>query len=295
MFFSRLSSLVLLLALLTSACGASEVAAQVGDTTIDRLALAGLVEDGFGPGSVGATFETQAAVEILDQMVRYEALIDMLAEQGLVAGDDDLESARDKLLVAGLDPEAPAMATLTRWQAAVDLTIAAGESVRAAYEAGSDLVAHDLCTSHILVPSEDEALDLMESLGSGGDFGGLAGAHSQDPGSAARGGSLGCAPIGSFVPTYERAVLGALSEGDELVGPVPSQFGFHVIRIDQPGGVEPVPFDQLGERMPGVMLHLATLTRDITIDPRYGSWDSAVGRVLAPAGPVSADRVNQGS
>ena len=295
MFVSRLVSVVFLAATAVSACGASEVALEVGRTTVDRTTLTQLVEDSFGPGSVGATMNTDGVVKVLDQMVRYEAVIDMLAEHGLEVGAEDLDAARDKLLVGGFDPEAAALSTLMRWQASLDLVVAGGDAVKAAYEAGADVVGHNLCTSHILVLEEGEALALMGSLRSGEDFVDLAEVHSQDPGSAARGGELGCAPIGSFVPTYERAVLGALSEGEELVGPVPSQFGFHVIRIDQPGAVEPVPFEALGERLPGVMLHLATLTREVTIDPRYGKWDNAVGRVLPPDGPTSPDGVGRGS
>ncbi len=295
MLSSRLTPLVLVTAMVAAACGTSDVALEVGATTIDRTALTQLVEDSYGPDSVGSTMGTDGVVEVLDQMVRYEAVVDMLAEHGLEAGADDLEAARDRLIVAGLDPEAPVLSTLMRWQAALDLVVAGGDAVKAAYEAGSGVVGHDLCTSHILVADEGEALRVMARLGSGEDFAALAGEVSQDPGSAVRGGELGCAPIGSFVPTYERATLGALSEGDDLVGPVPSQFGFHVIRIDQPGVIEPAPFDTLGEHLPGVILHMATLTRDISVDPRYGTWDNAVGRVVPPAGPASPDGVGGGS
>jgi hypothetical protein len=295
MLLSRLTPLVLVTAMVAAACGASEVALEVGATTIDRAALTQLVEDSYGPGSVDTTMSTDGVVEVLDQMVRYEAVIDMLAEHGLEAGTEDLDAARDRLIVAGLDPEVPVLSTLIRWQAALDMVVAGGDAVKAAYEAGSGVVGHDLCTSHILVSGEGEASAILDRLGSGEDFADLAGELSQDPGSAVRGGELGCAPIGSFVPTYERAVLGALSEGDDLVGPVPSQFGFHVIRIDQPGVVDPAPFDTLGERLPGVILHMATLTRDISVDPRYGTWDNAVGRVVPPAGPASPDGVGGGS
>ncbi len=283
-------SVAILVALSAAACGATEPAVEVGGTTIDRDELAGLVEDSFGPGSVGTTFETAAAVEVLDQLVLYQALIDLLAEHGVEAGPEDLERSRDRLLVAGLDPETRTIDTLTRWQAALDLAVAGGDGVRAAYLAEADRLGHELCTSHILVAREDDAAALLEELTAGGDFAELAGTLSQDPGSASRGGSLGCVPVGSFVPTFERAVLGGIRTGNHLVGPVPSQFGFHVIRVDRVSPVEPATFDQVGERIPAMLLHLATLSRDISIDPRYGTWDPVVGRVLPPEGPASADR-----
>jgi peptidyl-prolyl cis-trans isomerase C len=292
---SRFVAPFLLVALVASACGSSVPALEIGEITIDRAALAEWIEDAAGPGAVGVTFDTAVAVSHLDQLVRYEALVDLLAEHGTSATVDDLDSARDRLLAAGLDSEAPGLETLTGWQAALDLTVAAGDGVRSAYEANSDLLGHELCASHILVSLEEDASVVHRLVESGRDFAGLAGALSQDPGSAGIGGALGCVPIGMFVPTFERAVLGALRAGVTLVGPVPSQFGFHVIRIDEVRRVDPVPFDALGDRVLGAMLHLATLTRPIDLDSRYGTWDPIVGRVVVPVGPVEPGAARPGS
>jgi hypothetical protein len=43
------------------------------------------------------------------------------------------------------------------------------------------------------------------------------------------------------------------------------------------------------------MLHLATLTRPIDLDSRYGTWDPIVGRVVVPAGPVEPGAARPGS
>ena len=87
-----LTPLVLVTAMVAAACGTSDVALEVGATTIDRTALTQLVEDSYGPDSVGSTMGTDGVVEVLDQMVRYEAVVDMLAEHGLEAGADDLDA-----------------------------------------------------------------------------------------------------------------------------------------------------------------------------------------------------------
>ena len=96
---------------------------------------------------------------------------------------------------------------------------------------------------------------------------------------------MGCVPLGSFVPTFERATLGALRDGKTFVGPVPSQFGFHVIRVDEIAPAVPVAFEDLGDRTFGVALQIATLTRTVEVDGRYGTWDPTVGRMVSPEGP----------
>ena len=102
---------------------------------------------------------------------------------------------------------------------------------------------------------------------------------STDPGSGANGGSLGCVPLGAFVPSFERAALGAIKASKELVGPVGSQFGFHVIRVDKISPVEPPPFEQQGERLFMSIMHLSSLTREVDLDARYGKWNSVAGQI----------------
>ena len=97
---------------------------------------------------------------------------------------------------------------------------------------------------HILVPiddDEDAALELANELyerASGGeDFAALASEYSKDGGSAARGGDLGWVRPGQFVGAVDEAVF-AMTEG-EIRGPVKSEFGYHIVRLDgiREGGV----------------------------------------------------------
>lgn len=96
-----------------------------------------------------------------------------------------------------------------------------------------------ICTAHILVPSREEAEDVIARLKDGADFAELAREVSQDPGSAPRGGDLGCVALGRFVPEFERAAL-ALQPG-QVSAPVQTQFGWHVIRMNdrRPARVRP--------------------------------------------------------
>ncbi len=292
--YSRRLVLLLVVAVVASACGSSVVAVRVGDSTLDRDGVADLVAEVTGT-SFAATMDAATTAGVVDRFVQYEALVDLLAGYDVVATSDERSAARDRLLAAGMDPGDLSLPRLIGWQAALDLVEAGGPGVRAAYEAHVGLLSYELCTSHILVSLEDDAHGVIHLLDTGADFAALAVAVSQDPGSGQAGGSLGCVPLGAFVPTFERAVLGALAEGLSLIGPVPSQFGFHVIRVDEVRTVDPVPFDALGPRRSAALLQAAGLSREIQVDARYGIWDSAVGRVAPPAGPLAPALARLGS
>ena len=83
--------------------------------------------------------------------------------------------------------------------------------------------------SHILLKTEEEARAVKTALDQGADFEETARQKSIDT-TAGRGGDLGYFQKGQFVPEFEEAVLG-MKKG-ELGGPVKTQFGYHVIRLD---------------------------------------------------------------
>src|SRR5581483_8503078 len=99
---------------------------------------------------------------------------------------------------------------------------------------------------HILIPvGKDEAAakkladDVFAQAKAGKDFAALAKQYSQDPGSADKGGDLGWADRNQFVGPFADALF-SMSPG-ELRGPVRTQFGYHIIRLDeiQPGKTKP--------------------------------------------------------
>jgi len=87
------------------------------------------------------------------------------------------------------------------------------------------------CTRHILFNKDqkEKAEEVKQQLQNGADFAALAKEYSQDPGSAQQGGDLGCIGRGETVPNFEEAVFGA--EQGEIVGPVETEFGYHVIEV----------------------------------------------------------------
>ncbi|HRK24033.1 MAG TPA: peptidylprolyl isomerase [Beijerinckiaceae bacterium] len=91
---------------------------------------------------------------------------------------------------------------------------------------------------HILVPTEDEARKVADRLKAGEDFGKVSTEVSKDPGSAKEGGDLGWFTKDRMVKEFADAAF-ALKAG-ETSAPVKSQFGWHVIRLDEKR-IRPVP------------------------------------------------------
>jgi parvulin-like peptidyl-prolyl isomerase len=106
--------------------------------------------------------------------------------------------------------------------------LALRDAVRdAVSELTSDLLHVD--ARHILVATEEEALDIKASLEAGESFAGLAAASSTDTGSGANGGELGWSPVTNFVGPFAEAVTNG--EVGALLGPVETEFGWHIIQI----------------------------------------------------------------
>ena len=88
-----------------------------------------------------------------------------------------------------------------------------------------------------------KAEDVKRQLEDGGDFAKLARENSDDPGSAPKGGDLGCNPSGGFAPEFDKAAFGA--EEGELLGPVETEFGFHLIEVTEIRPPGETPFEEV--------------------------------------------------
>jgi peptidyl-prolyl cis-trans isomerase C len=85
---------------------------------------------------------------------------------------------------------------------------------------------------HILVEKEDEAKALLTQLKGGAKFEDLAKKNSKDPGSGENGGDLGFAKADSYVPEFGQA-MAKLKKGEMTEAPVKSQFGWHIIKLEE--------------------------------------------------------------
>jgi peptidyl-prolyl cis-trans isomerase C len=97
---------------------------------------------------------------------------------------------------------------------------------------------------HILVEKEDEAKDVIAQLQKGGKFDELAKQRSKDPGSKERGGDLDWNAPGGFVKPFSDAMI-ATPKGKFTAQPVQTQFGYHVILVDDIREAKVPPFEEV--------------------------------------------------
>jgi peptidyl-prolyl cis-trans isomerase C len=113
---------------------------------------------------------------------------------------------------------------------------ASQEEVEQFYEENKEIqftTPEQRCVRHILFNKDQKvkAEEVKSQLENGGDFAELAKEYSEDPGSAEQGGDLGCLGRGETVPNFDEAIFNA--EEGEIVGPVETEFGYHVIEVTE--------------------------------------------------------------
>lgn len=105
---------------------------------------------------------------------------------------------------------------------------------------------------HILVETEDEAKQIIGQLKKGGKFEKIAADKSKDSGSKAKGGNLDWSPANRYVPPFAQA-LAKLKKGQTTDAPVQTQYGWHVIRLDE---VRAAKFPTFEEARPQIQQQL---------------------------------------
>ena len=106
---------------------------------------------------------------------------------------------------------------------------------------------------HILIEgdtpeSKAKAEKLLAQLKGGADFVKLAEANSDDKGSAAQGGDLGFAPTNRYVPEFTKAIDDLKANG-QLSGVVKTQFGWHILRLEDRRPARTLPYEDVAERL----------------------------------------------
>ena len=131
--------------------------------------------------------------------------------------------------------------------------------------------------SHILVASRAAAQQILDQLHNGADFAQLAKQKSTDTGSGAQGGALGCLAPNAFVAPFQAAAESA--PFNTPVGPVRSQYGYHVILVTHATPNYAASRAQVQQALTtqGQAAAQAALTKMLTsfkvkIDPRFGTW-----------------------
>jgi peptidyl-prolyl cis-trans isomerase C len=171
----------------------------------------------------GRPVTPEILAQIKEELIAREIFVQEARKRGLEASDDyktQLELARQSLLIREL------FANFQKKNPVTDAEIKAEYDKFVAANGGKEYRAR-----HILVEKEDEAKALIADLKKGGKFEDLAKKASKDPGSGANGGDLDWASAASYVPEFSNAMV-KLEKGQMTDVPVKSQFGFHIIRVD---------------------------------------------------------------
>lgn len=128
------------------------------------------------------------------------------------------------------------------------------DSVRARYDKqiSETPPVNEVKARHILVKTREEALEIIKQLDGGAKFEDLASQHTTDPSGKTTGGDLGYFGPGQMVPEFETAAF-ALDIGAYTKEPVQSQFGFHVIKVEDKRAQQPPAFEQVREQVRSVV------------------------------------------
>jgi peptidyl-prolyl cis-trans isomerase C len=205
---------------------------------------------------------------ILDQLVQQEALTQSVT---------DLAKA-DQLT---LDNERRGYVSGIAIQRVIQ-TVVTDEALQAAYDARfkDAKPATEYNAAHILVADEAKANELKAQLDGGANFAELAKANSTDTGSGANGGDLGWFGLGMMVKPFEDAVV--VAEKGKVVGPVKSDFGFHLILVKETREAANPTLDDLREELASeiegkaIEAHVAKLTEAAEITRPGESIDPAL-------------------
>jgi peptidyl-prolyl cis-trans isomerase C len=178
--------------------------------------------------------------EVQEQMRQHLIALEVFTQEadklGLSSSDDfkaQMELARQTVLANQLIKE------FEKKNAITDELLKAEYDKFAAANGGKEIKAR-----HILVDKEADATAIIASLKKGGKFEDIAKKRSKDTGSGSKGGDLDWANPSSYVPEFS-AALQALKKGQLTDKAVKTQFGFHIIRVDDVRDIKLPTFDEV--------------------------------------------------
>jgi peptidyl-prolyl cis-trans isomerase C len=143
---------------------------------------------------------------------------------------------------------------------------------------------------HILVDKKELADEIAGKLKAGGDFAALAKEHSKDPGSKDNGGSLGFFGKGQMVPQFEETAF-KLGKG-EVSAPVQSQFGWHIIKLDDKRTRAAPPFEGVKERIMQSLIGQKgqTIATDLRAKAKLEIIDPDLNKAMTAIKPADAPK-----
>ena len=311
----KLAYLVVLGAMILAACGAGSggLAATVDGTEVTVADVEELID------SEGETLPVEQFAQYLAFAIQWNILFEAAAEDFDVSvTDEEVEAEADRLYEELADGEESREEFLStrgvteeflskiaeqglidaaiREQLVEDVPEPSQEEIDAQRNTAVASLT-EVCASHILVETEEEANEVLTRLDQGEEFGELAAELSTDTGSAENNGILPCGAPDGYVPPFRDAVLEA-TIGEVHPTAVESQFGYHVILVTDrtdPAEDEVPTDDELAEaaRQDGVLLDLQDWFNgimqdaEVTVEEEYGTWQPVPPSVTPPTGGES--------
>ncbi len=256
-------------------------------------------------GTAEDAFDAAFVAQVLSQQIRYAMIANEVERRGLEADAACRDTVRADLVerLAGVTPDGDGETVLSafpagyreqllKWDTDVRLLqsdLAEVSCIEAdavdAYYAERQGEFEQLCLSHILVATEEDAIDVQAELDGGADFAALAQTRSLDTQTGAIGGDLGCVLSGQL-PRDIRDLLAEVPVGDTSAS-VPTQAGLSVILVrsrDVPelseirDDVEQAVSSEIALRFRDWLFEAIEVV-DVQVDPRYGVWDPQTGEV----------------
>jgi peptidyl-prolyl cis-trans isomerase C len=218
--------------------------------------------------------------QVLDDLITMQ----VMAAQGVKDGLDNDPDAKANLALLHMRVMADAES-----QKFVKSTTPTDAELHAEYDtAVSQMDKNEYHARHILVATKDQAEQVIKKLKSGAKFEDLAKTLSTDTGSKNNGGDLGWFTTSRMVQPFAAAVK-ALKKG-EISPPVQTQYGWHVIQLEDTRDASPPPFDQVKPQITDAVMrkklqaYVETLKKQAKIDKKPDALPAAAP--VAPTGPA---------
>jgi peptidyl-prolyl cis-trans isomerase C len=227
----RTIALALSLALATGVNAAEEVAATVNGKPITNAA-------------VDAVFAEQTN----QQITREQVVSAMVVEEALIQEAERVGLTKDPKVASRIERQRRSLVASLMVQDHLEKNPVTDEEIQKTYD---EVVAaekgQEYKARHILVEEETMAKSLIDELAGGADFAELAKKHSTGP-TGTNGGDLGWFSAKTMVAPFAEAVQ-AMEKGAVSKSPVKTQFGWHVILLEDSRDIEPPALDQLRPRI----------------------------------------------
>ena len=294
----KLAIPVLAVALALGACGGGdEVAATVDGDDVTVVDVESLIDNGEEPVEPGALFAEVLTFSVIHSIVVRAAEEDF----GITFTEDEIAAEADEI-VEGELAEGQTREAFLQERGATELYLQQAAEQSLVATAVVEAIKGDLdpptqeeidtqmeqntknltevCASHILVATEEEAQEVTDRLAAGEEFANLAAELSTD-GSAEQGGDLGCQQAGGYVPEFATAALEA--ELNVPTDPVLSEFGYHILLVTERTEAQPADLPTEDEVIDTLQTQAAgpgaqewfdgrMADAEVVVTERFGTW-----------------------